>query len=152
MRLRCGVILAFLLFSPSSYSEDSILFCDLLRNPGKYDGKEVIVRATWRYGFEWSQFYCIDCSTKEMTWLKISSDLDDESSRVLKHIPKAGVVNITVEGVFQSHGHFGHLNGYPNQFIARKVRKAAVVSKGMRSPADEQSAEKKWACGAKNPK
>jgi hypothetical protein len=152
MRLRFGVILAYLLFSPSTYSQDSISFCDLLRNPAKYDGKEVIVRATWRYGFEWSQFDCIDCSTKGMTWLEISPELDEKSSRVLKHIPKAGIVNITVEGVFQSNGHFGHLNGYANQFIARRVSNVAIVSKGMKSLEDEQSAEKKWACRGKNPK
>jgi hypothetical protein len=152
MRLRLGAILAFLLFVPSSHSQDSVSFCDLFRNPAKYDGKEVIVRATWRYGFEWSQFYCIDCSTKEMTWLEISPDLDEESSRVLKHIPKAGIVNITVKGVFQSKGHFGHLNGYPNQFIARKVSNAVVVSKHMKSLTDEENAEKRWACGGKNPR
>lgn len=43
------------------YSETPVTFCDLLRNAEKYNGKEVTVRATWRYGFEWSQFYCLDC-------------------------------------------------------------------------------------------
>jgi hypothetical protein len=152
MKLRFVVVLALAMSSPSSYSQESISFCDLLRNPEKYDGKEVIVRATWRYGFEWSQFYCLDCSLKQPTWLEISSDLDEKSSQVLRRRPKAGIVNITVQGIFQSGGHFGHLNGYQNRFVAQRVSDVAVVSKGMKSPADEQSAERQWACGGKNPK
>jgi hypothetical protein len=152
MKLRFVVVLALSMFSPSTYSQETVSFCDLLRNPERYDGKEVIVRATWRYGFEWSQFYCIDCSPKQTTWLEISPGLDEESSRVLQRRPKAGIVNITVRGLFQSGGHFGHLNGYQNRFIARSVSNVAVVSKGMKSQADEQKAENQWACGGKKPR
>ncbi|HEY2823599.1 MAG TPA: hypothetical protein VGJ06_21315 [Candidatus Acidoferrum sp.] len=152
MKLRFVFVLALATFCNSSYSQESVSFCDLLRNPEKYDGKEVIVRATWRYGFEWSQFYCIDCLPKQTTWLEISPDLDEKSSRVLRRRPKSGIVNITVQGIFQSGGHFGHLNGYQNRFIAREVKDVVVVSSGMKSPENEQRVEKQWACGGTNPK
>jgi hypothetical protein len=87
-----------------------------------------------------------------MTWLEISPEMDDASSKALNRIPKAGIVNITVEGTFQTGGHFGHMNAYPNQFTARKVSRIAVVSKGMKALAKEQEAEKRWACGGSNPK
>jgi hypothetical protein len=153
MSPRFAFVVAILMLVPSGYSDPPTTLCDLLRNPEKYAGKEVTVRATWRYGFEWSQFYCIDCAPKEMTWLEVSSELDDASNRALKRIPKgAGIVNITVEGTFQSGGHYGHLDGYPNQFIARKISNIAIVSKGMRPLAEEQEVEKHWACGGSNPK
>lgn len=152
MRSPFALLVVFLVVA-SGDAQSPVTFCDLMRNSEKYNGKEVTVRATWRYGFEWSQFYCIDCSLKEMTWLDVSSDLDDASSRALKQIPKgAGIVNITVQGTFRSGGHFGHMNGYRNQFIARKVSQVKIVSRGMRGLAEEHEAEKRWACGGTNPR
>jgi len=87
-----------------------------------------------------------------MTWLEISPELDDRSTAVLKRTPKAGIVNITVQGVFQSGGHFGHLNSYPNRFVARRVSYFAIVSNGMKSLEDERNAEKQWVCRGSNPK
>ena len=56
---------------------DSVTFCDLVRNPDKYDGQEVSVRATYRYGFEWQELYCLDCKDKGKAWLEVPFDLDD---------------------------------------------------------------------------
>jgi hypothetical protein len=88
-----------------------------------------------------------------MTWLDVSAELDDESTKALKRIPKgAGIVNITVQGTFRSGGHFGHLNGYPYEFIARKLSRITIVSKGMKGVKEEEEAERRWACGGSNPK
>jgi hypothetical protein len=138
---------------PIGSSEPAQTFCDLLKNPEKYNGKEVTVRATWRYGFEWSQFYCLDCLDEGKAWLEVPSDLDDASMKALRRIPKgAGIVNITAQGVFMSDGHFGHLNGYPYKFVARKVSHVAVILSGMKKAAEEKEAEKQWACGGATPK
>jgi hypothetical protein len=40
------------------HSETQVSFCDLVKNPHLYSGKEVTVRATHRVGFEWSELYC----------------------------------------------------------------------------------------------
>jgi hypothetical protein len=153
MKLRLAFVVTVLILIPSGYSEQRITFCELLKDPEKYSDKEVTVRATWRYGFEWSQFYCIDCSPKEMTWLEISPELDEASNRVLRQVPKgAGIVNITVQGTYKSGGHYGHMNAYPNQFTARRLSQVAIVSKGMKGLAEEQQAERRWACGGSNPK
>jgi hypothetical protein len=153
MRLFFGILIALLFVIPLGHAETSTTFCDLMQNPDKYRGKRVTVRATWRYGFEWSQFYCIDCSLKEMTWLEISPELDNASNKLLNRVPKgAGIVNITVEGNFESGGHFGHMDGYPCRFTAKRIMRLTVVSRGMKSSAEEAEAEKKWACGGSNPK
>lgn len=78
--------------------------------------------------------------------------MDDASSKALKRIPTPGIVNITVEGTFQTGGHFGQMDAYPNQFTARRVSHIAAVSKGMKALAEEQEAEKRWACGGSNSK
>ena len=130
-----------------------IAFCDLLRNPQKYNGQKVTVRATWRYGFEWSQLYCLDCLDNGKAWLDRASDLDEASERALKKTPKgAGIVNLTVEGVFRSDGTFGHLNGYRYEIVPSKISHISVIQKGAKSAAEDQKAERRWACGGTNPK
>jgi hypothetical protein len=86
-------------------------------------------------------------------WLDRSSDLDEASERALKKIPKgAGIVNLTVQGVFLSGGTFGHLNGYRYEIVPTKISNISVIQKRMKSPAEEQKAERRWACGGTKPK
>ena len=66
----------------------STSFCELLRNPEKYNGQEVTARATWRYGFEWSQFYGLACLEKGRACLEVPTNLDDASTKALGLIPK----------------------------------------------------------------
>jgi hypothetical protein len=64
MRLLIGLVIAVLMIIPFGFSEPQTAFCDLLRNPEKYNGKEVTVRATWSKGPEWSELYCLGCPDK----------------------------------------------------------------------------------------
>jgi hypothetical protein len=148
MRWAACIVISFLT-AAAGHSEPSVTLCDLLKNSEKYNGKEVTERATWRYGFEWSQFYCIDCLEHGLTWLDVPADVDDGSNKILKRIPAAGIVNVTVHGIFMSGGHFGHL-GYPHQLVAQKVSDIAVS--GMKSRAKEKELETRFACGGQNPK
>ena len=70
--------------SPGASPPDPVKFCDLLRNHAPYNGKEVTVRASYRYGFEWSYLYCLDCPDQDHVWLEFSDDLDDASQKALK--------------------------------------------------------------------
>src|SRR4051812_7831273 len=54
----------------------NVAYCELLRDPAAYNGKIVRVRATYRYGFEWSQFYCTDCSEGRTTWVDFDESYD----------------------------------------------------------------------------
>jgi len=134
-------------------AEPRIAFCDLLRDPQVFNGKEITLRATYKYGYEWSQLYCLDCLDKGRAWFRIADDVDAKAIESLKRAPKgAGTVNITTRGIFMSGGTFGHLNGYRYEFVAESVTDVAVVVKGMKSIEEEREAEKKWACGGSNPK
>lgn len=132
--------------------QTSITFCDLLRNPEKYNGKEVTVRATYRYGLEWQQLYCLDCLEKGKALLEVPDNGDESLERSLKRTPKAGIVNLTVQGLFMSGRTYGHMNGYHYQITAHKISNVVVLLKGMKSLEEEQRVEKRWACGGTNPK
>jgi hypothetical protein len=79
MRLLAKIVVPVLL--AASTPQPTLRFCDLVRNPAEYNGKTVTVRATYRYGFEWEELYCLDCLDKGKAWLEVPSDLDDASSR-----------------------------------------------------------------------
>lgn len=127
-------------------------FCDLLRNPQQHNGQEVRIRATYRYGFEWSQLYCLDCRDKGKAWLEFA-DLDGDSERAVLRLPKgAGIANLTVQGVFMSGATFGHGNGYRYQIVAHKVSDVAIIQKGTKPSEVEEKAERRWGCGGTEPK
>ena len=153
MRTAAWILLVFLLLPHSSAPQDRIAVCDLLRNSDKFNGKVVTVRGTWRYGYEWSQLYCLDCLDKGRVWLESSDEMDDASAKLLKHIPKGSrIVNLTVQGIFMTGSSYGHMNGYRHQLLMRKVSDLVVLQKGMKSVEEEKKTEKKWACGGTNPK
>lgn len=134
--------------------QSSLTFCDLLRNPEKFNGQQVTIRATWRYGFEWSELYCLDCLDRGKAWLERSfSSLDDSSMRRLKRVPKgAGIVNLTIRGTFHAGDSYGHMNGYRYEIVADSVSNLVVLSKGAKSRDKEEKIERRCACGGTEPK
>jgi len=109
MRAFIPLLVVFLLSAAAIGSENPITFCGLVRSPERFDGEEVTVRATYRYGFERSQLYCLDCLDKGRAWLEIPADIDDASEKAMKHAPKAGIVKADGSGNFsewppRSHG------------------------------------------------
>ena len=129
-----------------------VKFCDLLRNPQKYAGEQVKVRASWEYGFEWTYLFCFDCEDSGRAWLDFSDDLDRSSEKVLKHKPKgAALVNITLVGTLVGPGTYGHMGGYRYKFTATKAETIRVILKGMHSPEEEKAAAKRKPCDCAAP-
>jgi hypothetical protein len=153
MRILSGVLLILFLSGSVADPDARVTFCDLVRNPEEFNGKEVTIRATHRYGFEWEELYCLDCLEKGKAWLEIPVDIDNSSQQALKRAPKgAGIINLTVTGTFMSGSTYGHSNGYRHKFVAKRISDVSVILKGMKSPEEEKEAEKHWACGGTNPK
>lgn len=151
MRLLTWTIVVFVL-TGSLDPQAQVSFCDLVRNPEKYNGQEIRVRATYRYGFEWSELYCLDCLDKGKAWLAPVA-IDEAAERAFRRLPKgAGIVNLTVQGVFVSGDTYGHQNGYRYQITPDKITDVKVIQKGMKSRTQEEKAERQWACGGTNPK
>jgi hypothetical protein len=137
-------------------SQDMVTFCDLVHDPNKYAGKEVTVRASYKFGFEWSYLYCLSCLEEGKPWLELPlhfDDLDRTTRKAIQHLPEyAGTVNLTVSGVLVGPGAYGHMNGYRYEFKARTVSNVVVLIKGMKRIDEEKLIEQKCACGGANPK
>ena len=136
------ILIALILTPFSSYKvraqqtsvNDSISFCDLLKNPEKYDGKEVTVRATYRYGFEWQELFCLNCRNIGKTWLEIG-DITKKSEKILKKFPNDdGTITALFTGIFQSSkGSFGD-GGYRFRFMLKEISKAKLLTKSGADP------------------
>src|SRR5258708_16468827 len=89
MRIPSTIVVVLGLFlSVSALPEPQVTFCELVRNPELYNGKEVTVRATYKYGFEWQMLYCLDCLDKGKAWLELPIDFDYASVNALNPPPK----------------------------------------------------------------
>jgi hypothetical protein len=47
-----------------------VSFCELIKSPEKFEQKLVRVKAVYRYGFEWSEFYSLNCPSKKRVWVE----------------------------------------------------------------------------------
>jgi hypothetical protein len=146
------VLLSVGVASSSAGAKQTVSLCELLNNPQKYNGTEVVVRATYGYWFETSELRCLPCRDKGRVWLELSNDVDETSEKALKKAPPEGVINVTVQGIFSSGGTYGHLNGYRHQIRATRVSDIVVLLKGMKPVEKVNEAEAKWGCGGQNPR
>ncbi len=127
----------------NSYNKTTVEYCDLIKNPEIFDGKEVTVRATYRYGFEWSEIFCIECRDFGKTWLEIGY-ITKKSERVLKKLPKDdGTVNAVFTGTFESSkGPFGD-GGYRFRFLLKSISDVDLVTKSGADPEQLPDKERK---------
>lgn len=111
----------------------TVSFCEVLKNPQNFDQKSIRIKAIYRYGFEWSELYCLDCRDKGLVWLDFEDSFDSlTKSKVRKNIKwseKGRTVNIIAIGKFYTNGKFGHLGGYPYKFVAEYIESAEVILK-----------------------
>jgi hypothetical protein len=106
--------------------EDLTAFCELIRNPEKYDGHLVKVRATYRGFFEAEEVYCMSCRNKGRTWLAFDLEKMDKRSKALhKRIAMGSTVNATFEGVFRASG--APQDGYKFLFEVKRILNAEII-------------------------
>lgn len=127
-------IIVFLSFTIKAQTgqKNEVTFCDLVDNPEKYAGKEVIVKATYQYGFELSAIYCLKCIEKK-AWVELDDSFKKFSkSKYRKLIKENGdrgrTVNVVFSGTLLYGGGFGHLGIYPYGFIAKSIITGEIVA------------------------
>lgn len=133
----CGSLLFVILFQSGQGAENrhvnkgrptAVEYCVLLQNPDRYDGKEVTVHATYRYGFEWQEIFCLECRKLGKTWLEFDDDLTRQSRTELKKWPKdQGTINAVFIGTF-SKGTYGD-GGFRFQLRVKVISDSEVISK-----------------------
>jgi hypothetical protein len=103
--------------------------CDLLDQPQGFDGKRVTVRASYRYGFEWQEIYCLQCRQRAKVWLAIPPVLPKAVQSSLHRLPKdQGTVNATFTGVFHGKPSVFGDGGYQYQFDLERMERVDVIS------------------------
>lgn len=112
--------------------QNLVAFCDLVTNPAKYNSKEITTRATYRYGFEWQEVFCLSCEGESKVWLEFSEDLNEKSEAALRKAPKDhGVINAVFTGTFRTMGPYGD-GGYRFELEVKDVKNVEVVSKDIK--------------------
>jgi hypothetical protein len=107
----------------------------LLNRPMDFDGKHVTVRATYRYGFEWQELYCVPNQPSARVWLEIPPDVAKAAVRTLKRFPKqAGTINATFTGQFFGQRSTYGDGGYQYQLLLEKIEHAEVISRSSPVP------------------
>ena len=118
--------------SPASPNVLATPLCTILKSPSQYDGRQVVVEATYRAGFEASELYCLSCNDRGGVW--VDFDGPDGSDNVTKAIDRLlrkhrGTVNGTFSGVFHfQEGHkYGHLNSWSYQISLDSAQDLRLV-------------------------
>lgn len=151
------LILMSLIVGHSQQKQDSLItqtgievsFCDLIENAEKYKDKEVTVKATYKYGFEHAELYCLGC--EDQAWVEFDESFKNHSkSKYLKKIKSNGdqgrTVNVEVVGTLFSGGGFGHLGFYPYLFVVKSLKNAEVVANVGLNPHALSNEEQKKIC------
>jgi hypothetical protein len=125
--------------TPSRHAPDdsqaAIHLCDVLRQPEKYDGKQVTVRATYRSWFENSQLYCLACLDRGSLWLRALAT-DGEAVpgvRKLLKLARKGQMGVTINGTFtgtfHGPGRYGHLGISDYEIEVEEARELKLVQR-----------------------
>src|ERR1051325_610148 len=103
---------------PSTASETpTVAYCDIIR-----------INVTYRFGFEWSEFYCLDCWDGEhRTWVDYADELCLKSKKIKDNGDIGRTVNVQVVGRFYSGDRYGD-GGYQFKFVVSCVEKAKTIS------------------------
>jgi hypothetical protein len=124
-----------------------VSYCELVRHPKEYDGKNVAVRATYRYGFEWQEMFCMKCRDQGKTWLEFGTETASAVRRALGKAPRhQGTLNATFYGTFRgTKGPYGD-GGYVFRFDVESVKAVEIVSKDGWAPERLSASEQQRLC------
>lgn len=111
-----------------------VRYCDLVSHPKGYENKQIAVSASYRYGFEWQELFCLKCRDKGKTWLEFDEKTASTARRSLSKAPRnQGIVNATFYGIFESKGPYGD-GGYAYRFNVKSMKDVKVIYSDGRAP------------------
>lgn len=116
----------------------SVNFCDLVKSPKGFDGREVRVKAVYRYGEEWSELYSLRCVSEKVwetgVWAagtRASCQNPDVPAEELSRsgaTPNGRAVGVVVVGTFHaSERGYGHMKGFAYELEIKCVERAEVL-------------------------
>lgn len=148
MRIAILLAVAATYLCGESTKPDVRTFCELIQNPSVFDGKRVQVAATHRYGFEFSELYCLGCANDRSVFLEIPITVSTrEAKRLTGH--HSLTTNVVVVGRFvASGGPFGHDGMNPYKLVVERFLSIKRVAKSSFAPSALPDALKSRVCTA----
>jgi hypothetical protein len=109
-----------------------VSICDLIKNPEEFEGKNIRVNATYRYGVEWSELYCSNCWDRDerRIWVSFDSSFSSNTkSKIRKTLVGGGetgrTLNVDFVGAFYRDSQLPA--GYDFKFIVTKASIAEII-------------------------
>jgi hypothetical protein len=117
----------------------TVSYCYLMRKPEQYSGKVVRVSAIYRYGFEWSELYCLECVSEARTWVDldeifVSSTKASMRKKIGPHGFEGRTVRVIMVGRFAEGGGYGHMGAYRFRLLVDHMENAEVILNDSPSP------------------
>ncbi|MCE5307773.1 MAG: hypothetical protein LLG20_09020 [Acidobacteriales bacterium] len=139
----CSLLLTQFALCFGAAAPEAVDLCDLISNPGDFNGKRISVQATYRYGFEWQELYRFGCWKKGRVWLAVSPDMPKSVQRKLNRLPRhQGTVNAIFTGVFHDVGISLAGSSYSCQLALEDFEHVSIVSKSGAVPMALSEAER----------
>ena len=105
-----------------------VSYCELIRHAKQYDGKDVSVRAAYRYGSESQEMFATKCRDQGKTWLEFKAGTLGNAAR------HQGTFNATFYGTFHATKGRHDDGGYDFRFDAKSVKAVKIVSTNGSAP------------------
>src|SRR6266550_5081055 len=110
----------------------AVAYCDLIRNPDQYNQKLVRVSAIYRYGYEWSELYCLEWRKDTKTWVDFDESFASSTKATIRKKLgdngfKGRTVSVIMVGKFDAGGGYGHMGAYRFKLLVSRVEKAYVI-------------------------
>lgn len=138
------VACAVLCGAGNAQQPERVSYCHLINVPDHFDGRLVTLKASYRYGFEWQELFCVSCGGTERVWLNLGDEHSKTLSRELRRLPKhQGTINGTFTGVFRGKASAYGDGGYKYQLDLTALTGVDVVSKSGAVPAALPARERK---------
>lgn len=119
-----------------------VSFCELIKNPEKFEKKVIRVKAIYGYGFEWSNLYSSKCSTEKVILVETDKKKCENAGQI-DEMDFAGmggrVVGVVAVGIFtKEEKHFGAIGKSDYVFRVKCFEKAKMLSRLPQSLKPEQ--------------
>lgn len=110
----------------------TVSFCELLKYPERYDQKTIQIQAVYRYGFEWSELYCLSCSELGKVWVNFDESFKSQTKpevaqKISPNGRKGRTVNISATGKFMASERYGHMRRYKYKFVITSLEDAEIL-------------------------
>lgn len=137
-----------LILAATSYSQhsriatrknvDHVDYCNLFKNSDAFNNKEILIKATYSFGLEHAELYCLACIDKK-TFVEFDESFRPNAKvkKLLEPSRRYGVgrtINITAIGIFYNQGQSGHFGMYSYRFVIKRIVSAELVANSDLAP------------------